>query len=142
MEINDLIAVNYDELSCEGKRVYLNQVKEYIESISTNKKNMSIVKKSLLKIFPLLRNFKIEIQGEENIPRNEKFIFLINHSNSHDFFIMQEMLKMLNLEGSFLAASDSINNFTNYSFETFGAVTIDRSNREESFNGLCLLSKK
>lgn len=44
-------------------------------------------------VFPFLRNFKVNIQVEEELPKDGVFIFTQNHSNFYDSMILEKVLK-------------------------------------------------
>ena len=42
--------------------------------------------------YPLAYHYKIELEGEENIPTDTNVIFVLNHSNSHDILTAYKVL--------------------------------------------------
>lgn len=93
-------------------------------------------------IYPFIRNYQLEIQGEENIPKNTNVIFLVNHSNSHDFFTAYEMFSLLNRRGSVMAATDCLTPITKEIFNISNATLLDRKNKKEREESILKLSNK
>lgn len=93
-------------------------------------------------VYPFIRKYKIEIQGEENIPKDSNVIFVSNHSNSHDIFTAYEMLSLLKRRGSVMVASDCLNSVTVKFFDISNATLLDRKNKNERSKSVLTLSKK
>ena len=130
-----------DAMNTDDKKKYYQEIRKYCSEIDEIGKKAKITK--LLKlIYPHLRSFNIEINGEYNIPKDEQVIFLINHSNSHDFFVMLETMDSIKREVTTLAAADSLNVFSQKFFEWNDSIMIDRGDSLNSQNGLYLISKK
>ena len=66
----------------------------------------------MAKISPLLRCFPIEVRDEENIPEDTAVVFVGNHSNSHDLFVIKETFFRLKKKVTQLAAWDGLNIFS------------------------------
>lgn len=88
-----------------------------------NAKNIQII---YSKIARKLNNFDLEISGLENIP-DTPCIFVCNHSNSHDFYTIQEVFAKLNREVSVLVGSDCLNLPSKILFELGSSIMVDRT---------------
>lgn len=93
-------------------------------------------------VYPFLRQYKLEIQGEENIPKDSNALFLVNHSNSHDIFTAYEVLSCLQRRASVMVATDCLNPITTEIFNISNATLLDRRKKEERQNSVLALSKK
>lgn len=121
--------------------------KEYYESLRKQclllKKNQFHFGQDLIKnVYPIIRNYKIEIQGEENIPRDSNVLFVANHSNSHDIFTAYELFSFLQRKGSVMVATDCLNPITTQVFNISNATLMDRRNKIERRESVLELSKK
>lgn len=93
-------------------------------------------------IAPLLRNFPIEIRGEENIPKDSTVVFVGNHSNSHDFFVIKEALARVKRPVSPLAARDGLNFLSRFIFYLGDITFIKRTDKESIENGILNICSK
>ena len=85
--------INLEQFSSE-KEYY-----EYLKNVCLNIKmnnQLSIGQAAIKMFYPLFRNYKIELEGVENIPTDTNVLFVLNHSTSHDIFTAYEFLSMLN----------------------------------------------
>ena len=83
----------------------------------------------LLKIvFPFLRNFKVNIQKEDNLPKDGVLIFMQNHSNFYDSMILEKTLK--NEFYCCFASDEPRGTIQAWGFEATGVVWVDRNNKE------------
>lgn len=78
---------------------------------------------------PLLRNFDIEIRGEENIPKHTTALFVGNHSNSHDFFVIKESFSRIKQSITPLAAIDGLSFLSKFIFWMGNITFIERSDK-------------
>ena len=125
----------------------LSEKKEYYESL---KKQCLLLKDDQLRfgqgmikrVYPLFRSYKIELEGEENIPKDSNVLFLVNHSNSHDIFTGYEFFSLLNRRGSVMVATDCLNPITVGVFYASNATLLDRRKKEDRNNSIFRLSKK
>lgn len=85
---------------------------------------------------PFLRSFPIEIRDEDNIPVDTEVVFVGNHSNSHDFFVIKEVSKRINRHVTPLAAWDGLNLLSRLMFYLGNITFIDRSNKESVEKGI------
>lgn len=117
---------------------------EYLRNICLNIKNNQLkIGQDAIKVFyPLFRNYKIELEGEENIPSDTNVLFVLNHSTSHDIFTAYEFLSMLNRKGSVMVATDCLSPITTKIFDISNATLLDRRNKEERKNSVFELSQK
>lgn len=94
------------------------------------------------KVYPLIRNYQIDIQGEENIPNDSNVIFVANHSNSHDIFTAYEMFSLLERRGSVMVATDCLSSITTQIFGISNATLLDRRIQKERQDSILKLSNK
>lgn len=94
------------------------------------------------RVYPFLRNYKLEIQGEENIPKDTPVLFLVNHSNSHDVFTAYEVLSVLKRRGSVMVSTDCLNPLTTGLFRASNATLLDRRIKEERNSSVLRMSRK
>jgi len=93
-------------------------------------------------IAPLLRNFQIEIRGEENIPKDSEVVFVGNHSNSHDFFVIKEVFARLKRQITPLAAWDGLSFVSRLAFYLGNVTFIKRSDKDSIENGILKFCSK
>ena len=105
------------------------------ECLERNKKSNGCNRLVTL-IAPLLRNFPIEIRGERNIPQNTEVVFVGNHSNSHDFFVIKETFKRIKRPVTPLAAWDGLNLLSRSVFYLGNITFIERTNKDSIENGI------
>lgn len=123
------------------------QAREYFEKL---REECLLVRDSQLRVgqgliktfYPLLRSYKLEIEGEENVPKDSNALFVVNHSNSHDIFTAYEVLSKLQRRGSVMVATDCLNPVTTELFNISNATLLDRRVPEERQNAVLGLSKK
>lgn len=125
----------------------LSQKKEYYEKMRQQclliKDNQLCFGQDVIKsVYPFLRQYKLEIQGEENIPKDSNVLFLVNHSNSHDIFTAYEVLSLLKRRVSVMVATDCLNPLTTEIFNISNATLLDRRKKEERENSVLALSRK
>ena len=131
--------INLEQFSSE-KEYY-----EYLKNVCLNIKmnnQLSIGQDAIKMFYPLFRNYKIELEGVENIPTDTNVLFVLNHSTSHDIFTAYEFLSMLNRRGSVMVATDCLNPVTTEIFNISNATLLDRRNKEERRNSVLELSQK
>lgn len=138
-EINNNGSMNsYSSIS--DKKEYYKRLRDYC---ATLKDNQFCFGQGLIKrIYPLIRNYKIELEGVENIPKDTNVLFVANHSNSHDIFTAYEMFSMLERMGSVMVATDCLSPVTREIFNISNATLLDRNIKEERENSVYSLSKK
>lgn len=129
-----------ESLSLSNRKKYYEDLRKYCLSI----KNRQIQggQDIIEKVYPFLRKYKIEIQGEENIPKDSNAIFLVNHSNAHDIFTAYEMLSKLDRYGSVMVATDCLTPITTGIFNISNATLLDRNKKEDRTNSVLEMSKK
>lgn len=117
---------------------------EYLRNICLNIKNnqLKIGQDAIKAFYPLFRNYKIELEGVENIPNDTNALFVLNHSTSHDIFTAYEFLSMLNRKGSVMVATDCLSPITTKIFDISNATLLDRRNKDERKNSVLELSQK
>lgn len=78
--------------------------------------------------FAFLRNFKVNIQLEEELPKDGVFIFVQNHSNFYDSMIIEKVIK-----DDFyccFASDEPRGTIQGVGFEATGVVWVDRNDKE------------
>lgn len=138
---------NIQEAKIDVEKLPIYEKKQYYEDLRSKcilLKNSQVgFGQDLIKrVYPLIRNYKIEIQGEENIPKDSNVLFVANHSNSHDIFTAYEVFSMLQRRGSVMVATDCLNPITTQLFNFSNATLLDRNSRNERNDSILLLSKK
>ncbi len=133
---------NLEDLSLEEKIKYYQFVKEYCDSLKVNIESKKISKKLISLLAPHLRNYKLEIYGDENIPKDDSAVFICNHSNSHDFFTTQEVFNEMKRNVTPFAASDCLNFISLQMFKLGDVTLINREDKQSSLEGLMTFSKK
>lgn len=93
-------------------------------------------------VYPFIRNYKLEIEGEENIPVDTNVLFLVNHSNSHDAFTAFEVLSKLGRNVSILAGKDCLSPAVRELFSISNATLLDRRVKEDRESSILRLSNK
>lgn len=126
-----------------------NQKKDYYSMLQkeclfrkAHKYPNNITKKFLFRIAPLLRNYDLEIYGDENIPLNDSAVFICNHSNSHDFFTIIEAFGKIGRTVTPFGVSDCLNFWTKQLFKLGDVTMIDRNSKASSRNGMLEFSGK
>ena len=111
---------------------YYNSLINYYSGNSNNDYTR-VVHDLFSNIAGLMRSYPITGDKESDLVIDGSVIFACNHSNVHDYYTVQEVLKkMVNV----LVASDSLSFLTEFLFKISGAVLIDRNDKVSSFNGI------
>lgn len=131
-----------DNLSLEQKELYYCELRKYCESLKVNIESKKISKKLISILAPHLRNYKLEIYGDENIPKDDSAVFIANHSNSHDFFTTHEVFSEMKRNITPFAASDCLDFISMQMFKLGDVTFIDRGDKNSSIDGLLSFSKK
>lgn len=131
---------NIQNLSLLEQKKYYEKLREQCFFIRDNqfRFGQDIIKN----VYPFLRQYKLEIQGEENVPNDSNALFLVNHSNSHDIFTAYEVLSLLKRRASVMVATDCLNPITTELFNISNATLLDRRKKEDRKNSVLSLSKK
>ncbi len=79
-------------------------------------------------VFPFLRNFKVNIEKEEELPNDGVFIFTQNHSNFYDSMILEKVLKKQFY--CCFASDEPRGTIQGWGFEATGVVWVNRNNKE------------
>ena len=138
--VNVFQNANIQNLSLLEQKKYYEKLREQCLFIRDNqfRFGQDIIKK----VYPFLRQYKLEIQGEENVPNDSNALFLVNHSNSHDIFTAYEVLSLLKRRASVMVATDCLNPITTELFNISNATLLDRRKKEDRQNSVLSLSKK
>jgi len=142
MEFKVLSFKEIEKLSLDDKITYYSQLRTYCDSLKHNNKSKFVSKKLISKIAPLLRNYDLDIIGEENIPSDNSAVFICNHSNSHDFFTTQEVFDELGRSVTPFGAEDCLNFVSLQLFKAGDVTLIDRGDKKSSLDGMFEFSKK
>lgn len=129
-----------DNLSNSERKEYFNALRDYCLLIKDNQ--LQIGQELIYRLYPLLRNYKLELEGIENIPNDSNVLFVVNHSNSHDIFTAYEILSKLNRKGSVMVATDCLNTATTQIFNISNATLLDRRKAEDRNTSIYRFSKK
>lgn len=129
-----------ENMSVQERLEYYKKIKE--ECLLMRDNQLSIGQNIIKYVYPSLRGYKIEIEGEENIPKDSNVLFLVNHSNSHDIFTAYEVLSKLNRRGSVMVATDCLTPITAGIFYVSNATLLDRRKKEDRSSSVLNLSKK
>ena len=129
-----------DNLSSLERKEYYENLRNYCLLMKDNQ--LQIGQGLIKRFYPLLRNYKLEIEGYENIPSDSNALFVVNHSNSHDIFTAYEVLSMLNRKGSVMVATDCLNKVTTKIFNMSNATLLDRRKKEDRESSVYRLSRK
>lgn len=74
-----------------ARKIWKEKIKSMVYNETLLPKEDVIMKKNFIsRIAPYIRKYDLDIIGRENIPYNS-VLFICNHSNSHDFFTIQEV---------------------------------------------------
>lgn len=125
----------FEALSSDEKKKYFQDLREECLKYKVNNEP-NIFQPAILRICPIIRHYPYVYEGVENIPTNTGALFLCNHSNSHDFFTIQEVFKKLGLQTTVFGASDDINLATQFVFNSCHAELFDRNDKESIENAL------
>lgn len=130
-----------------NNNMFISERKEYYEQLRKQcldiKQYQSHVGQGLIKnIYPLMRKYQIDIQGEENIPKDSNVLFVANHSNSHDIFTAYEMFAFLERKGSVMVATDCLSPITTQIFNISNATLLDRRVQKERQESVLNISSK
>lgn len=129
-----------ENLSISDRKYYFEKLREDCLLMKDNQ--LHVGQELIYKLYPLLRNYKLEIEGVENIPNDSNVIFVVNHSNSHDIFTAYEVLSALKRKGSVMVATDCLNPVTTGIFNISNATLLDRRKKEDRNNSIFSISKK
>ena len=132
--------VDLSNLTVSEKKEYFEMLKKQCLALKSDQ--LSLGQRLISNIYPILRNYKIEIQGEENIPCDSNVLFVANHSNSHDIFTAYEMFSFLKRRGSVMVATDCLSPITTQIFNISNATLLDRRIKEERSQSILNLSNK
>lgn len=129
-----------EEMSISKQKEYYEQLRR--ECLSLKDNQLQVGQELIHQIYPFLRSYQLEIEGEENIPKDSNAIFVVNHSNSHDIFTAYEVLSALNRKGSVMVATDCLTPITTEIFRISNATLLDRRKKEDREQSVLKLSKK
>ncbi len=131
---------NLEEMTVSERKEYYEALRE--KCFNLEHKQLDIGQGIIKKVYPLLRNYKIEIEGEENVPKYRNVLFVANHSNSHDAFTAYETFSLLGRNGSEMVGSDCLVPATRKIFDISDATLLDRYSKEECQNAASIMAHK
>ena len=125
----------------------MENMKEYYENLRKEcllykNRQLAIGQGIIEKVYPLIRNYKIEIEGEENVPKDTNVLFVTNHSNSHDAFTAYELFSLLGRKGSEMVGSDCLSPIVQKIFDISDATLLDRRSKEECSQAAISMASK
>lgn len=141
MKLDTISAKEIEKLDEKSKLEYFDKLRDYSNSLEKTNKLKTVSKKLIEHIAPMLRNYDLDIIGENNIP-DESAVFMCNHSNSHDFFTVAEAFGEVGRSVTTFAAKDCLDFFSSQIFKVGDATLIDRTDKQSSLNGMMEFSKK
>ncbi len=129
------------ELECLGteeKLRYFSELREYCSGLrNKNAEKTNFKREALMGLYQkIVPGYDYVIEGKENIPKDGNALFVCNHSNSHDFFAAQEVMRRLGLRVSVLAGSDCLNLPNQAIFNACDGVLIDRRDSNSTQAGI------
>ena len=143
MEWLKLISLNELEALPYAKRhVYFERLMAECKSMCVSKPIWPFVVRTIGRIVPLIRPYDLVIEGEENIPSDTEVIFLCNHSNSHDFFTVDELFYKLKKQVSPIVAWDGLSWFSRLFFRLGNGILIKRDSSESISKGVLNLCSR
>ena len=125
-----------ERMSSLERKLYFEDLYTICKGRKPKKNTNHLVIKTLGKIIPILRNFEIEIEGQDNIPTGKSAIFICNHSNTHDAFIAREVFNRFKKDVTTLVAWDGLNWMSRLIFRLCDCTLIKRDNAESKENGM------
>jgi len=125
-----------EALAAAERKEYFEETRRFCENRRAKKQTNSFILWGIAKLAPLFRGFEIEYEGLENISEDEIFIFLCNHSNSHDFFIIRETFEKINKNVTPLGAWDGLNPITRLWFRLGNVTLIKRDSKQSKERGI------
>lgn len=79
-------------------------------------------------VFPFLRNFKVDIQKEEELPNDGVLIIMQNHCNFYDSIVLEKVMK--NNFYCCFASDEPRGTIQGMGFEATGVVWVNRNDKE------------
>lgn len=142
MDMKFLSSKEIEKLDEKSKKEYFDMLREYSNRLKTSNFGKEVSRKLISHIAPMLRNYDLDIIGEENLPSEPGAVFVCNHSNSHDFFTIHEVFNELKRPVTPFGASDCLDFFTLQLFKAGDVTLIDRGDKQSSLDGMMEFSKK
>lgn len=143
MEVPKILPYHIEKnMNVSEKIEYYNVLRNYCTSLKKEKNNNPVQDIISHLYLPNFYSKKLEIYGEENIPKDNQTIFVCNHSNSHDIFSMYSILNRLNIGISIMVATDCLNPITTEIFRAANSTLLDRRNKEQSNKSIFEMASK
>ena len=125
-----------EQMASKERKAYFESINAICEDRKVKRYTNPFVIRVLGKIIPILRNFEIEIEGQDNIPSEKAAIFLCNHSNTHDAFVAREVFNRFKKDVTTLVAWDGLNWLSRFVFRLCDCTLIKRDNAESKESGM------
>lgn len=125
-----------ENLTTVDRKEYFEKLHSFCNNRHVKKQTNQIILWIIAKLSPLFRGFEIEYEGLENISDDETLIFLCNHSNSHDFFVIRETFDKLHRNVTPLGAWDGLNFLSRHWFKLGNVTLIKRDSKESKERGI------
>lgn len=125
-------------LSTEERIEYYKNIREYLSENYKNNGFHDFMRSVYYRITPMMRKYpanKTCISGEKNVPKDTPCVFILNHSNSHDFYSGLEFIRMLGKNPVIFAGSDCLTPVQEQLFKMGKAVLIDRNSEADCAKG-------
>ncbi len=131
-----------ENMSPDERKAYFDEMHEICKNRKVKRYTNPFILNILALFIPLTRNFEIEINGEENLMDVGNAIYLCNHSNTHDAFVVREVFHKLKKEVAPLVAWDGLNCFSRLLWKLFDCVLIKRDDAASKKDGVLDLCSK
>ena len=112
------------------KEAYFSSVRD-LSVKEFNVKDIKLGLPLLRLIYTLLGNLEINIQNIDNLPKNERLLFAVNHSNKYDLFVAHEIMRRLGRDVSIMIGSDDLKKSVADMFRASGDILFDRNDPYE-----------
>ena len=125
-------------LGVDERLEYYKNLRKYVTENQTDAHFYNFMRSIYYRITPMMRKYPVDktcIFGEENVPKDSPCVFLLNHSNSHDFYSGLEFIHMLGKNPVILAGSDCLTPVQQQLFKMGKSVLIDRKSESDCSKG-------
>lgn len=130
-----------ENLSTTERIKYYTNLKEKCKNLQPEKQN-KYIKNIATIFFPYIRSFSYELIGINNIPQNKTCLFVLNHCNAHDYYIIEEVFALLKREINVFIANDGLTFFANFLCKYANVTSINRYDKSSIENGIYNFSNK
>ncbi len=124
-----------ESMSTSEKEEYFQMLRDYCLKLGDKySQKITVTQRFMAKFGYKLRNFPLEITGQENAPKDGCLV-VCNHSNTHDAFVMAESLTSVGVPSTFLAAIEGLSPFELFLFKSARATMINRADKTSARTG-------